>query len=177
MPRTYTSTAQRNRRRQAILAALADLGGVACIAQLRRRLGYRPDPQLLNALQTPSPHRPARVIQPRPDVYHLTAAGLRELARGVNLAAALLPADEDTAAPAGPGHDDFDSYPSITVAGAQAFLYVDGDGVLVLSLHLDTGEVPDWLTLADHCVPVRVTVNGEQVFTDDRPVLRVAESS
>jgi hypothetical protein len=125
--------------------------------QRHRRLGHRPDPQLLHALQTPSP---------QPDVYHLTAAGW-------------LPADADTAGPAGLWRDDAATYPSITVAGAQAFLYVagNGDGVLVLSLYLDTGEAPDWLTRADRCVPVRVTVNGDEVFTDDRPVLRVAESS
>jgi hypothetical protein len=166
-----------NSRRQVILAALADLGGVAGTAQLHRRLGHRPDPQVLNALQMRLPDRLARVVQPRPGEYHLTAAGVRELARGVNLAAALLPADADSAAPAEPGHDDAASHPSITVAGAQTFLYVDGDGVLVFSLHLDTGEVPDWLTRADHCVPVRVTVNGDEVFTDARPVLSPAELS
>ncbi len=166
-----------NSRRQAILAALADLGGVASTAQLRRRLGHRPDPQHLGVLQVQLPEHRARVVQPKPGVYHLTAAGLRELARGVNLAAALIPADAENAAPAEPEYGDAESHPSIAVAGAQAFLYVDDDGVLVLSLHLDTGEVPNWLTRADQCIPLRVTVNGEPVFADDRPALRPEESS
>jgi hypothetical protein len=163
--------------RQEILAALANLGGEAHIAHLHRELGHRPDPHCLAGLQTPLPNHAARALQPRPGFYRLTAAGLRELARGVNLAAALVPADRDTVGPAGPGHDDLDSYPSIAVAGAMAFLYVDQPGVLVLSLHLDTGDVPGWLTRADGCVPVRVTVNGDEVFTDARPALALADQA
>jgi hypothetical protein len=159
----------------AILAALAELGGVATTAQLRHRLGHRPSPQELARLQMQVPGRPARIVQPRPNVYHLTPAGLRELARGSNLAAGLLAATPDTAGPAEPDASDWSTYPSLLVAGAQAFLYVDAGGVLNLSLHLDTGEVPGWLSRADATIPLRVTVNGEDVFADDRPILTPAE--
>lgn len=153
----------------AILAAVADLGGTATAAQLRRLLGHRPDPADLTRLQTATPGRPARIVQPRTGVYHLTAAGLRELARRTNLDAVFLPADADSAAPA---DADDGTHPSLCVAGAQAFLYLDADGVLTLSLHLDTGEVPAWLSRPDHTVPLRVTVNGTAVFVDARPALR-----
>ena len=48
----------------------------------------------------------------------------------------------------------------------QVFLYVDLDGTARLSLHLDTGRVPDWL-LRDDAVPLIITVNGHPVFQSE----------
>ncbi|MFJ8313999.1 MULTISPECIES: hypothetical protein [unclassified Streptomyces] len=35
---------------------------------------------------------------------------------------------------------------------------------LVVSVHLDTGEVPADLISADGTIPLRITVNGDDVF-------------
>ena len=88
----------------------------------------------------------------------------RDLARAANLSAALCPADQDTAGPLEPKSEGRESYPSLIVAGAQAFLYVDATGTLNLSLHLDTGEVPAWLSRSGGTVPLRVAVGDSVIF-------------
>lgn len=112
-------------------------------------------------------------------MYELTAAGLRDLARAENLAAVLMPADPGTVGPVEPdlAPEVAASMPGIAVAGAQAFLSLDAAGVLVLSLHVDTGEVAPWLVRADGCIPMRVTVNGDPLFVDDHPALARLEAS
>ncbi|OEJ21031.1 hypothetical protein [Streptomyces subrutilus] len=55
--------------------------------------------------------------------------------------------------------------PAIRVAGAAVHAYVDAErGQLVVSVHLDTGEIPDDLISARETVPLHVTVNGHEVF-------------
>lgn len=60
---------------------------------------------------------------------------------------------------------DDDTKPCTVIVGAQVYAYVEpGDGIVV-SLHLDTGDIPDVLLSAQETVPVRITVNGHDVFT------------
>jgi hypothetical protein len=68
-----------------------------------------------------------------------------------NLAAELHPATFDIAAP------------SIRVAGVWVFAYINSAGFLQVSVHLD--ETEPWLVSADDTVPMRVTVQGTDVFT------------
>ncbi len=89
-----------------------------------------------------------------PDATDVT--GWQALTHNLNNAAILTPADPAVAP----------SYPSITVAGARASLYVDPAGVLCLSLHLDPNELPDWLNPVDGGVPLRITINDGTVFAD-----------
>jgi hypothetical protein len=37
----------------------------------------------------------------------------------------------------------------------------------VVSVHLDTGKVPDDVISPDGTIPIRINVNGECVFRDD----------
>ncbi len=150
-----------------ILAAVADAGGHATDPQIRAALGYRPDPAAIQKLQlrgSLTGGGQARAADRTP--YRIADDGRRHLARLTNLAARFDPADPATAGPQPDASEQVDSYPSITTGGAQAFLYVDAAGALRLALHLDTGEVPGWLTRPDETIPVRVTVNGDTVFDD-----------
>ncbi|MER6616363.1 hypothetical protein [Streptomyces xantholiticus] len=78
----------------------------------------------------------------------VTPARARELNR-----AAFLEGDSDT--------------PAIRVGGAAVHAYVDADrGQIVVSVHLDTGEIPDDLVSADETVPLLITVGGRDVFNE-----------
>ncbi|MGW6145351.1 hypothetical protein [Streptomyces sp. NPDC055140] len=73
-----------------------------------------------------------------------------ERARELNRAARL---DEDA------------NTPAIRVAGATVQTYVDPErGQIVVSVHLDTGDIPSDLISAEETVPLHITVNGHQVF-------------
>lgn len=90
-------------------------------------------------------------------------------ARAANLAATFQPADEERAGPL-PEHlkeEEAASWPSITVAGAQVFAYVDQFNTLVVSVHVDTGEIPDWLRNDDEhqTVPLSIKVGHEIVYS------------
>ncbi|MEW1677929.1 hypothetical protein AB0O47_32550 [Streptomyces noursei] len=60
---------------------------------------------------------------------------------------------------------DDDTKPCVVIGGAQVYAYVEPGAGIVVLLHLDTGEIPDVLLSAKETVPVRVTVNGSDVFT------------
>lgn len=61
-----------------------------------------------------------------------------------------------------------DALPCLDVAGVLAFLYLEPDHrALRLSLDLDTA--PEWLQRQDSTIPVRITINGVEVFADVRP--------
>ncbi|MEU6070510.1 hypothetical protein ABZ864_40230 [Streptomyces sp. NPDC047082] len=80
---------------------------------------------------------------------NLTAAH----AAGLNRAA-FLEGDSDT--------------PAIVVAGVAVHAYVDvEDARFVVSVHLDTGEVPNELVSARETVPLRITVNGTAIYDAD----------
>lgn len=86
---------------------------------------------------------------------------ISELAAKYNRDAAFYPGS-------GTSPDDEAPLPSIEVAGALVNVYVEDDGDeglrLVVSLHLDAEcGIPDAM-LRDDLVPVRVNVNGEEVF-------------
>jgi hypothetical protein len=55
--------------------------------------------------------------------------------------------------------------PAIVVGGAAVHAYVK-DGELVVSVHLDTGDVVDDLLTSEENVPTRINVNGETVFRE-----------
>ena len=59
-----------------------------------------------------------------------------------------------------PQSDEF-TVPSITVAGAMVFVYVK-DGELVVSVDLD--EASDEITTDNDTVPMRINVQGNEVF-------------
>lgn len=63
--------------------------------------------------------------------------------------------------PARPDEDG--TLPCLRVAGALVFGYVTDDGVLEVSVHLDTGDLAAWLFRPDDTVQVHVTVNGDTV--------------
>jgi hypothetical protein len=77
----------------------------------------------------------------------------REIADRYNCDAIFLPADVT----------DPDSLPSVQVAGVQVFVYVDPADGLCVSVHLD--HAARGLTSPQETVPMRVTVQGEDVFT------------
>jgi hypothetical protein len=100
-------------------------------------------------------------------------------------ASAQTPADRaaNAAAAYDPGADparledgDHSLYPNITISGARIYAYAE-DGVLTVSVDLDdalTGKPPAWAAYgpADRLVPVRITVQGHEVFRatpEDRP--------
>jgi hypothetical protein len=56
--------------------------------------------------------------------------------------------------------------PAIVVGGVAVHVYVKGGRVCV-SVHLDTGEVPDELLTEDETVPLTIKVNGDEVFDVD----------
>jgi hypothetical protein len=57
--------------------------------------------------------------------------------------------------------------PAIVIAGVAVHTYVDPeDGQVVVSVHLDTGDVPEDLLSAEETVPLRITVNGHDVFSE-----------
>jgi hypothetical protein len=93
-----------------------------------------------------------------PQLWLDRAAGYRQRQRSTrirtvaaNLAAELHPATFDIVAP------------SIRVAGVWVFAYINPAGFLQVSVHLD--ETEPWLVSTDNTVPMRVTVQGTDVFT------------
>ncbi|MGI5185490.1 hypothetical protein ACQEVZ_55530 [Dactylosporangium sp. CA-152071] len=95
-----------------------------------------------------------------PQIWLDRAAGYRQRhtstpihAVAVNLAAAFHPATFDVV------------QPSIQVAGVWVFAFINPDGVLQVSVHLDETEL--WLLSPASTVPIRVTVQGTDVFTAD----------
>jgi hypothetical protein len=58
-----------------------------------------------------------------------------------------------------------DERPAIEVAGVLVFTYVNEDGILCVSVDLDT---PDRDVFPAECVPLRVTVQGNTVFAADQ---------
>jgi len=93
-----------------------------------------------------------------PQLWLDRAAGYRQRQRSTpiravaaNLAAELHPGTFDIVAP------------SIRVAGVWVFAYINPDGFLQVSVHLD--ETEPWLVNTDNTVPMRVTVQDTDVFT------------
>lgn len=56
--------------------------------------------------------------------------------------------------------------PAIVTGGVAVHAYVK-NGRVIVSVHLDTGEVPEELLSEDETVPLTVTVNGDEVFDAD----------
>jgi hypothetical protein len=63
--------------------------------------------------------------------------------------------------------DDENTLPCIETGGAQVYAYWTAEGLCV-SVHLDTGEIPEQLYDVDGTIPVHVTVNGDTVFAAGR---------
>jgi hypothetical protein len=53
--------------------------------------------------------------------------------------------------------------PAVVVGGAAVHAYW-ARGTLRVSVHLDTGDIPEGLLNSDGTVPIHVAVNGETVF-------------
>jgi hypothetical protein len=81
--------------------------------------------------------------------YRQQATPTRAVA--ANLAAQFHPATFDTV------------QPCITVAGVWVFAYIDDDGVVRVSVHLD--ETEQWLVRDDNTVAMRIAVQGTDVYT------------
>lgn len=56
--------------------------------------------------------------------------------------------------------------PAIVVAGAAVHAYIE-DGRLVVSVHLDTGDVLPELLNSDEGVPITINVGDTTVYTED----------
>lgn len=139
-----------------ILEAIANSGGSLSTDALLEQFGMFADADLV-------PLAGQGQIT-RTDPIRITEAGWRRLARAHNAAAMFLPADPGNVAPDNPDGDG-STLPAIHCAGAQAYLYVDGNATLRLALHVDSGEeIPAWLRPGDH-VPVVVTINGDTVYS------------
>ncbi|MFC9916318.1 hypothetical protein [Streptomyces sp. NPDC127197] len=54
--------------------------------------------------------------------------------------------------------------PCLETGGTQVYAYWKRGEGLVVSVHLDTGEVPADLISPDDAIPIRITVNGDDVF-------------
>ncbi|KUN17536.1 hypothetical protein AQJ11_37310 [Streptomyces corchorusii] len=57
--------------------------------------------------------------------------------------------------------------PCLETGGTQVYAYWSCGEGLVVSVHLDTGEVPGDLISPDGTIPIRITVNGDCVFQED----------
>ncbi|WP_329468604.1 hypothetical protein [Streptomyces sp. NBC_01431] len=57
--------------------------------------------------------------------------------------------------------------PCLETGGTQVYAYWSCGEGLVVSVHLDTGEVPGDLISPDGTIPIRITVNGACVFSAD----------
>jgi hypothetical protein len=57
--------------------------------------------------------------------------------------------------------------PCLETGGTQVYAYWSCGEGLVVSVHLDTGEVPADLISPDETIPLRITVNGHDVFQAD----------
>jgi hypothetical protein len=62
---------------------------------------------------------------------------------------------------------DRSTLPCLETGGTQVYAYWKRGEGLVVSVHLDTGEVPGDLVSPDGTIPVRITVNGDCVFGAD----------
>ncbi|MGC0334867.1 hypothetical protein RKD23_007944, partial [Streptomyces sp. SAI-170] len=56
--------------------------------------------------------------------------------------------------------------PCLETGGTQVYAYWERGGGLVVSVHLDTGEVPADLISPDGTIPITINVNGDCVFSD-----------
>jgi hypothetical protein len=57
--------------------------------------------------------------------------------------------------------------PCLETGGTQVYAYWSCGEGLVVSVHLDTGEVPGDLISPGGTIPIRIRVNGECVFSAD----------
>ncbi|MFD4604328.1 hypothetical protein ACFWPQ_40725 [Streptomyces sp. NPDC058464] len=62
---------------------------------------------------------------------------------------------------------DRSTLPCLETGGTQVYAYWERGAGLVVSVHLDTGEVPSDLISRDGTIAVRITVNGHDVFVAD----------
>lgn len=62
---------------------------------------------------------------------------------------------------------DRSTLPCMETGGTQVYAYWKRGEGLVVSVHLDTGEVPDDLISPDGTITLRITVNGDCVFKGD----------
>ncbi|WP_329375808.1 hypothetical protein [Streptomyces sp. NBC_01483] len=62
---------------------------------------------------------------------------------------------------------DRTTLPCVETGGTQVYAYWERGEGLVVSVHLDTGEVPDDLISPDGTIMLRITVNGHCVFKGD----------
>ncbi|MGW7208491.1 hypothetical protein [Streptomyces sp. NPDC054837] len=62
---------------------------------------------------------------------------------------------------------DRSTLPCMETGGTQVYAYWKRGEGLVVSVHLDTGEVPDDLISPAGTIRLRITVNGEEVFFAD----------
>lgn len=79
----------------------------------------------------------------------------RTYLQDLNLSAQFLPMEPD----------DESTLPCVETGGAQVYTYWTKEDGLCVSVHLDTGEIPEQLHNHDGTVPVQVTVNDETVFS------------
>ena len=93
-----------------------------------------------------------------PQTWLARAAGYRYRQQAIptravaaNLAAQFHPATFDTA------------QPCITLAGVWVFAYIDDEGIVRVSVHLD--ETEQWLHRGDNTIATRITVQGTDVYT------------
>ncbi|WP_406378321.1 hypothetical protein [Streptomyces sp. NBC_01618] len=57
--------------------------------------------------------------------------------------------------------------PCLETNGTQVYAYWKRGEGLDVSVHLDTGEVPADVISPDGTIPIRITVNGDCVFSAD----------
>ncbi|MDT4993899.1 MAG: hypothetical protein QOH97_3791 [Actinoplanes sp.] len=101
----------------------------------------------------PMPGGEPQIWLDRAASYRQRHASTPVRAVAVNLAAEFHPATFDIV------------QPCIQVAGVWVFAYINPDGVLQVSVHLDDTEL--WLLSPTSTIPIRVTVQGADVFTAD----------
>jgi hypothetical protein len=101
--------------------------------------------------EPPMPGRGPRIWLDRAAGYRLRQHSTPIRAVAANLAAEFHPATFDLVTP------------SIHIAGVWVFAYLNPDGLLQVSVHLDDTE--PWLVGTDNTVPMRVTVQDTDVFT------------
>ncbi|MER7688739.1 hypothetical protein [Streptomyces sp. NPDC097610] len=120
--------------------------------RLIRRYGQRP-PFGNTIPGSGGRRRPTRRTPSVPQTWrsflHITHARADEL----NNAARFLPR----------GPNDPDTLPCVENGGAQVYAYWEPLGLCV-SLQLDSGDIPETLLNHGKTVPVRITVNGHDVF-------------
>ncbi|WP_190094632.1 hypothetical protein [Streptomyces melanogenes] len=66
-----------------------------------------------------------------------------------------------------PHRKDRSTLPCLETGGMQVYAYWKRGEGLTVSVHLDTGDVPNDLISPDGTIPIRITVNSECVFGAD----------